>query len=122
MIKVFLADNHPIFTEGVQAILENVSGMQVVGVAFDGQEALSFLAKNPVDVALLDIKMPKKNGLEVCQIIRERFRNIKVILLTMYNERKLIEESLRLGANGYILKNEGKEELIKAIRNVCQNG
>lgn len=118
MINVLLADDHHMFIDGMKAMLEKEKDIKVVGDASNGDEVLSFLEKNLVDVVVLDIEMPETNGIETAKIIRKEYPKVKVLILSMYNKKTFILELMKAGAAGYILKDKSKEELIGAIYNV----
>ena len=118
MIKVLLVDDHQIVIDGIQSLLKDAPGISCQGWANSGQEALDLLVDIPVDVVLLDINMPEMDGLKTCQLILQQHPAIKVIALTMLSERSMIKAMVNNGAKGYLLKNVGREELIRAISRV----
>lgn len=99
-------------------LLDQDDMLECVGTATNGQEMLNLLAKGPVDVVLLDINMPVKDGIETCTEIKAQHPGIKVLMLTMIREVSMIRKSLNQGADGYLLKHEGKDEIVKAIKSV----
>ncbi|HJW30332.1 MAG TPA: response regulator transcription factor [Saprospiraceae bacterium] len=115
MIRVMIADDHTMFVEGIESILEGMDNIQVVAKCHTGPEVFEKLAKSPADVILLDINLPGMNGIEVCQKLSKDFPEVKVLALSMHNEESFVTEILKYGALGYILKNTGKKELIQAI-------
>jgi DNA-binding NarL/FixJ family response regulator len=118
-IRVAIADDHPLVAQGLRSLIENRADMQLVGEANNGQELLEILASRPVDVALVDIDMPIKNGIETTKEIALNFLSTRVIILTMHDEKAMIKSLMELGAHGYLLKNCGQDELLLAIRNVA---
>lgn len=118
MIKVLLADDHRLFIDGMKAMLQQEKDIEIVGQASNGDEVLAFLETNPVDVVVLDIEMPKTDGIEATQIIRKEYPKTKVLILSMYNKKSFIIKLMQAGASGYILKDKSKGELIGAIHNV----
>lgn len=122
MIRLFIADDHQITLDGLRTLLEQEQDLEVVAEALDGEAALHILSFCEVDVAILDIDMPKMDGLELTQQIREKYPHIKILILTMYNEEEFIRNLIQAGTSGYILKNRGKEELVEAIRKVHTGG
>ncbi len=118
MIKVLLVDDHQIVIDGIKSLLEDAPGISCQGWSNSGQEALDQLVDTPVDVVLLDINMPEMDGLKTCQLILQQHPEIKVIALTMLSERSMIKAMVQSGARGYLLKNVGREELIRAITRV----
>lgn len=120
MIKIIIADDHEIVVEGLLSLIKPEDGISVIGVANNGEEVIPLLENNSIDVAVLDINMPKMDGVEVTNYIRSKFPHIKILILTMYKDAKFIRRVLEVGAHGYILKNKGKEELVTAIKAVYE--
>ncbi|MEO1515001.1 MAG: response regulator transcription factor [Bacteroidota bacterium] len=118
MIKILVADDHQIVIDGIHSILETETEIEVVATAHNGLEVLQILENTEIDVAILDINMPQKNGLQTTQLLKERHPNIKVLILTMYKEEEKVLELFEAGAKGYILKDRGKEELVTAVKKV----
>jgi DNA-binding NarL/FixJ family response regulator len=118
MIKVMIIDDHQMFIDGVKAFLKDDEHIQVVGYAECGQDGLDLLEKVKPDVVLLDIHLPGMDGEAILDIIREDYSDLKVLAVTMSDKEKDIQRMLHNGANGYLLKNKGKEELINAIHQV----
>lgn len=116
-IKVMLADDHSMIREGLKQLLEFDGSIQVIAQAGDGEECLKKLCQVYPDVLLLDINMPKKNGIEVLQEIRDKNAgyDIKVLILTVHNEVEYLLKAVDIGVDGYILKDSGSAELKKAI-------
>ncbi|MBQ8327909.1 MAG: response regulator transcription factor [Lachnospiraceae bacterium] len=117
-IKIMIADDHAIIREGIKNLLEFDGKIKVVEQASNGEECLELLKGKDVDVLLLDVNMPKKNGLEVLEALRNKGSNIKIIILTVHNEIEYLERAMDLGVNGYILKDSSSAELINAIERV----
>jgi len=117
-IKVFIADDHQIIIDGLKSVLEEDKSIEVIGIANNGGDAIERIKLFNIDVVILDIEMPVFNGIEVTRQIREFNRDIKIIILSMYNESGLIKKLSAMGANGYLLKNADQEELITAIKEV----
>ncbi|OFY90850.1 MAG: hypothetical protein A3K10_16280 [Bacteroidetes bacterium RIFCSPLOWO2_12_FULL_31_6] len=120
-IKLLLADDHLIIRDGIKLMLKKSSGMEIVAEASNGSEVISYLEKyaSKIDIVLMDINMPKMNGIEATQLIMEKFKNIKVLALTMHAEGTYITNMLKAGALGYVLKESGTDELITAIKTVA---
>ncbi len=114
-IRIMLADDHVLIREGIRQLLEFDGNITVVEEANDGEECLEKLAKVNPDILLLDINMPKKNGVEVLEEIKKRKYNTKVLLLTVHNEIEYLLKAMDIGADGYILKDSESAELKKAI-------
>ena len=117
-IKIMIADDHAIIREGIKNLLEFDGKIKVVEQASNGEECLEILKEKDVDILLLDVNMPKKNGLEVLETLRNKGSNIKIIILTVHNEIEYLERAMDLGVNGYILKDSSSAELINAIEKV----
>lgn len=118
MIRVMIADDHNMFVEGIESILEGHEHIQVVSKCYTGNEVFEKMPLDRPDVILLDINLPGMNGLEVCQKLNKEYPDVKVLALSMHNEESFVMEILKYGAQGYILKNTGKKELISAIETV----
>ena len=118
MIRIVIADDHQMFLDGIKAFLSGVPEIEIVGEGQNGLEVLEILKKETVDVAVLDVNMPKMDGIETTRQIKANYPNIKVLIVTMFNEKNFILNLMQAGANGYILKNKSKEELVGAIHNV----
>lgn len=122
-IKVLLVDDHVLFVESLRTILKTrAKGIEVVGVAFDGQEAIALVAAQHPDVVLMDVRMSVMNGVESTRIIKERFPATRVLMLTTFDDDEYVEEALRIGALGYLLKDVPSTELIAAVRAVYEGG
>lgn len=118
MIRVMIADDHNMFVEGIESILEGHDHIQVVSKCYTGNEVFEKMPSAHPDVILLDINLPGMNGLEVCQKLNKEYPEVKVLALSMHNEESFVTEILKYGAQGYILKNTGKKELISAIETI----
>ncbi|MCC6410042.1 MAG: response regulator transcription factor [Saprospiraceae bacterium] len=118
MINILIADDHRIVIEGLQLMLREAEDLRCVGEAPNGKQVLDLLENTPVDVLLLDIHMPEMDGLECCPLVKKRWPNVKVLVLSMMREASLVKAMLRQGASGFLLKNAGKDEVIDAIRKV----
>lgn len=117
-IKVLIVDDHRLVREGLAAMLSLQKDLQVVGQAANGDEALSRCRSLQPDVVLMDISMPGMNGIVATRLIRQKYLNTKVIMLTMLDQEAYVYEAVKAGATGYLLKNVGMEELARAIRDV----
>jgi DNA-binding NarL/FixJ family response regulator len=122
MIRVLVVDDHAILRDGIRSLLENQEDILVVGEASDGSEALESVGKLQPDIVLMDISMPKINGLEATRLIKERFHQVKVLILTQHDNREYIAPALGAGASGYVLKRSGRREMLKALRQVHEQG
>jgi len=116
MIKVLIVDDHSLVRKGIKTILSIYDDIEVIGEAENGKEALEICGKCLPDVVLMDLIMPEINGIETTKKILESWPTIKVVTLTSFVDRKLIEDSLKAGAIGYVLKNISGENLVATIR------
>lgn len=117
-IRVMLVDDHAIIREGIKQLLEFDGTMEVVGEAADGEACLDKIYMVKPDVLLLDINIPKKNGIEVLEELRRRKFDVKVLMLTVHNEVEYLMKAVDLEVDGYILKDAGSNELKKAIKTI----
>ncbi len=117
-IKVMISDDHVLMREGIRQLLEFDGSIEVIEEAADGVECLEKLQTVKPDVLLLDINMPKMNGIEVLEGIRRNNMNIKVLILTVHNEVEYLLKAVDIGVEGYILKESESAELKKAINNI----
>lgn len=117
-ITVLIADDHPLFRSGMRQAVEEDSEMQIIGEARDGEEALAMISQHLPDVAVLDIGMPKMNGLDVACALREKNAPVAVMVLTNYKEEEMFNEAMDAGVRGYILKDTAAVDILNAIRKV----
>lgn len=118
MIRVLIADDHQIVVDGLVALLKLQKNIEIVATTNNGKEAIAYIAQNPVDVAILDINMPEMNGIETTEYITVSFPETKVLILSMHDSDEYIGELRDAGCSGYILKDKGQEELVKAIERI----
>jgi DNA-binding NarL/FixJ family response regulator len=121
-IRVLIADDHQIFRDGIRALLDKEKYIIVVGDVATTGEVMDFLEKNEADVVLMDIDMGKTDGIDATFILKKKYPEVNVLALSMYGEHNYILKMIEAGANGYILKNAGKDELITAINSVAAGG
>lgn len=119
-IKVMLVDDHVLMREGIRQLLEFDSDIKVVDEASNGKECIEKLEKNIPDILLLDINMPKMNGIVVLEELKKRKINIRVLMLTVHNEIEYLIKANDIGVNGYILKDSESAELKKAIYTIME--
>lgn len=120
MKKLIIADDHPLVLDGLQMLLERQTDITIVDTALNGAELLDKIEKTEeVDVIILDINMPGKDGIEVTRILKKKHPEIKILILSMYNKSEFAKNLYTIGADGYVLKNSGKEALLNAIHSIC---
>jgi DNA-binding NarL/FixJ family response regulator len=117
-LRLLLVDDHEIFLEGLANLLSTSSDIEIIGKAFDGAEAFEFLQEQQPDILLTDLNMPKMNGIELVRKVKQQFPEIKILVLTMHNDRPTISEIMMAEAEGYVLKNSSKKELLTAIEKI----
>jgi DNA-binding NarL/FixJ family response regulator len=118
--KILLVEDHDIVRQGIRALIENDEQVEVIGEAGNGEEALTFLKNKKPDLILMDMNMPLMNGTECTRRIKKDFPSIKILVLSMHEHENYLTDMLDAGADGYILKNTGKEELLDAIKKVMK--
>ncbi len=118
LARILIADDHTILRAGMRSLLDNVPGFQVVGEVNNGKDAVYQSGQLKPDLVLIDLSMPKTNGTEAIQHIKTRYPDIKVLVLTVHKTEEYVYAALKAGANGYLLKDDTREELINAITNV----
>jgi DNA-binding NarL/FixJ family response regulator len=119
-IRVVVADDHRLFRAGLRAILQDTAGIEVIGEATDGHEALAVTARERPDVLLLDISMPGMNGLETARRMADEFPEVRVVILSMHATEQYVAQALQAGAAGYLLKDAAPTELETALRAVAR--
>jgi DNA-binding NarL/FixJ family response regulator len=117
-VKLIIADDHALIREGIKKLLELEEGIEILGLAGDGHEALSLIDKLSPDVILLDINMPNLNGIDTLKIIKKEYPKTKVIMLTIHEDAEYLIETVTIGAEGYVLKDADISSLVKAILKV----
>ncbi|MDL4842991.1 response regulator [Aquibacillus rhizosphaerae] len=122
MIRILLAEDQALVAQGLKLMMETDSTLKVTGEAKNGRIAISLCEQQSFDVAVLDIRMPEVDGLEAARIIRYRWPNMKVLILTTFNDDEYALEALRLGAHGYMLKDANAEALIQSIKGCLAGG
>ena len=115
MIRVLICDDQDVVREGLRAILRGAPGIEVVGTATDGSEALEAIGKIHPDVVLMDLKMPVMNGIQATREIIRNHAGVRVLVLTTYDADEWLFDALRAGASGYLLKDSSRAELVTAI-------
>ncbi|MCP5095518.1 MAG: response regulator transcription factor [Chloroflexi bacterium] len=114
-VKVLITDDHFIVREGLRLILETSTEIEVIGEATNGLEAIEFVAANKPDVVLMDLRMPKMDGLTAIEHLQKEFADVAIVILTTYNEDELMLRGLQAGAKGFLLKDTVRETLLDTI-------
>ncbi len=117
-IRILLVDDHRLILDGIQGLLKEMAGMECVGTCANGVEALAAVEHLAMDVVLMDIDMPVLDGIAALERIKRDKPQLKVIMLSMHDEPAMVQRVLEMGADGYLVKNCGRAELMLAIRNV----
>ncbi len=118
---MIIVEDHSIIVEGLSSILNNAEELELAGTFLNAEDALEYLQANKTDVVLLDISLPEMSGIELCRVLKQQDKNIKIIALTNHTEKSVIQEMLQNGADGYLLKNTSKQDLVTAISQVMNN-
>lgn len=119
-VRILLVDDHPVVRQGLRTLLESHSGWKVVGEASDGVEAMDKIETLHPDVVVLDITMPRLNGLEVCRLIQQRWKT-EVLFVTQHDSPQMMREALEAGARGYVVKSNAARDLSEAVEAVSQH-
>lgn len=119
-IKIHLADDHQVLIDGILAVLKTNPNFEVVGFSLNGENLVERVAKNQANVLVMDINMPEKDGIQVLREFNEKGFTCKVIILSSYDDPKLIKEVIKLGASGYLTKQCAGENIVDAITSVAQ--
>jgi DNA-binding NarL/FixJ family response regulator len=118
-VRIVVADDHPLFREGLRAIIDAADDLELVVAVEDGTAAVTAATAGDVDVAVLDIRMPGLDGVAAARRITEQAPGVRVLMLTMFQDDASVFAALRAGARGYVLKDSGRDELLRAIRAVA---
>ena len=121
-LKIVIVDDHQMFIDGVRSLLRNEKNLVFVHEANYASDALDYISKNEVDLLITDISMPGMSGTELTKLVKEEYPHIKILVLTMYNDPSIINEILQSEAEGYILKNTNKQELVNGINKIMDDG
>jgi DNA-binding NarL/FixJ family response regulator len=115
-MKIIICDDQAVVRDGLELLLGLEKDIQVTGTAQDGAEAVELVTRQPPDLVLMDLKMPGMNGIEATRHIRARFPQVKVLVLTTYDDDEWVFDAIRAGASGYLLKDTPREKVVEAIR------
>lgn len=118
-LRILIADDHPLFRHGVGTLFGGMEDMEVIGEATSGEEAVRLAGELRPDVVLMDIRMPGGNGIEATRTIVAKYPQVRVLILTMFQDDASVFTAMRAGARGYVLKDAEKDELMRAIRAVA---
>ncbi len=121
-IKIAIADDYKIFREGLKVSLTQDEDFEVMMEADNGEDLITGFEKNTPDVVIMDLKMPIMDGMEATQLIRKKYSDVKILVVSMYDDDKFIIHLMEIGANGYLFKNAEPDEISKAIHSVYENG
>ena len=120
LITILLADDHDVVRRGMKMLLEDEEGVKVIGEASDGLDAIEKVKLLMPNVVILDLTMPRMTGIEAAKIISEQYPDVKILIFSMHHNKEYITKSVENGANGYLLKDTSKEELLRAIKVVSE--
>lgn len=115
-MKILICDDQAVIRDGLEMLLKLESDFEIIGAAQDGAEAIELTAQRSPDLVLMDLKMPGINGIEATREIRNRFPQVKVLILTTYDDDEWLFDAIRAGASGYLLKDTPRERIVEAIR------
>jgi len=119
-MKIILCDDQSVIRDGLEMLLNLEKDFQVVGTARDGAEAVELAAKKQPDLILMDLKMPGTNGIEATRQIRAKFPDIRILVLTTYDDDEWLFDAIRAGASGYLLKDTPRQKIVEAIRGTME--
>lgn len=122
MIKVIIADDQELIRQSLQIVLETKEDIEVIGTAKDGREVINLVRKEKPDVILMDVRMPEMDGVQCTKIIKDQYSQIKIIILTTFDDDEFVFSALKHGASGYLLKGISMDELEQAIHTVHAGG
>ena len=120
-IRILLVDDHPIVRQGLKTLLEGHSDWEVIGEASDGAEAVEKAKNLTPDVMVLDVTMPRMNGLEACRVLRRQAPGLEILFVTQHDSPQMMREALEAGARGYVVKSNAARDLLAAVEAVSQH-
>ena len=120
-VRILLVDDHPVVRQGLRTLLEGRSEWEVIGEASDGIEALEKIDSLQPDVVVLDVTMPRMNGIEACRLIQRKNPGLEVLFVTQHDSPQMMREALDAGARGYVVKSNAARDLLEAVEAVSQH-
>src|SRR5215813_5281994 len=118
MVPVFIVEDHHVVIEGIQSLLQNEKNIKILGYANTAAECMNYLATGKAEVILMDISLPDMSGIELCKLIKTKYKKVMVLALSTFNEGIYMNKMMENGASGYLLKNVTRQELIDGITTV----
>lgn len=122
MIEVYIVEDHTVVVEGIRVLLQNVPDISIVGSAGTAAACIEYFANHKADVLLMDINLPDMSGVDLCQVIKSKHREVMILGLSTFNQGIYMNKLMENGASGYLLKNITRQELIDGIKTVCKGG
>ena len=120
MTRVYIVDDHAVVIEGIYALLQKDSSIDIIGYATNGANCIQYFVNHTADVILMDISLPDMNGVDLCKIIKKNYPGIMVLALSTFNQGTYIRKMMESGASGYLLKNASRNEIVEAIQAVTK--
>ncbi len=120
-IKIFITDDHTILRDGLKKLLESQKDIKVIGEAGSGKETINKFKKIKADILILDIGLPDINGIELAKKLLEKYPDLKIIILSMYELKEYLQEVIKIGIKGYVVKKAADDELIEAVKTVSKD-
>lgn len=120
MTRVYIVDDHAVVIEGIYSLLQKEKAIEIAGYATNATNCLQYFTNHSADVILMDISLPDMNGVDLCQLIKQKYPDVMVLALSTFNQGTYIRKMMESGASGYLLKNAGRNEIIEAIHIVMK--
>lgn len=121
-IRTLIADDHVMFIDGLKVLLKQDEKIEVIAEALNGIEAYDIIENQQIDLLITDVSMPEMSGIELVKRVKQNFPQVKILVVTMYNDREIVSEILMAEADGYVLKNADRKEFLRAINKIADNG